>query len=58
MSGAALRLLGNKGKVARYLYRCFSMIRTALRLLGNKGKVAMYLYSCLKSCYSVSRSAL
>ena len=41
----ALRLLENKGKVSRSLFRCFSMNRTALRLLGSNGKVARYLYS-------------
>ena len=49
----ALRLFGNKKKVARYLYSCPSMFRTALRMLGNKWKVTKYLYSC----FDMARSA-
>ena len=45
----ALRLLGNKGNVARLLYSCCSMCSTALKWLGNKGKVVRYLYSCMFS---------
>ena len=46
MFRTALRLLGNKGKVAKYLYSCCSMFRTDLRLLGNKWKVTKYMKSC------------
>ena len=44
MFRSALRLLGNKGKVARILYSCCSMCSTALKWLGNKGKVVRYLF--------------
>ena len=44
MFRTALRLLGNKGKVARILYSCCSMCSTALKWLGNKGKVVRYLF--------------
>ena len=41
MFRTALRLLGNKGKVARYLYSCFNMFRIALSLLGSGWKIGL-----------------
>ena len=47
---SALMLLRKEGMDARYLYRCFIMIRIALRLIRSKLKY-------LKSCSRVLKSA-